>query len=306
MQLSWGSAAQGFAKKGFAVSAGKNNACSQHECQAFKPFTALNRCKRRHFMCWYNDAQGGYSGLVKLEKHKIELDSANVYYQVAGEGLPLVLIHGLSGSTHWWVKNIQALSEHFRLYVLDLIGFGLGRGQPFALSESAQIIHEWLDQLGLERVHLVGHSMGGYIATDLSLQYPEKVNRLVLVDALVTGLGRSIVGQGLGLLQAIRFMKPDFLPVLIRDSLRAGPLTMSSAVRQIQTANLTPLLPRLKVPTLVVWGENDRVMPGQIGRQLAERISGSKYVIIAGAGHNPMWDRPEAFNQAVLKFLKGD
>lgn len=233
-----------------------------------------------------------------------DLGSARVFYEVAGSGPPLALIHGLSGSARWWAKNISALGAHFQLYIVDLIGFGRGRGQRFLLSQSAQILREWLLHLQLERVDLVGHSMGGYIAADIAIHYPEQVSRLILVDALITGLGRSVFGQGVGLLRAIRFMAPDFLPVLIKDTLRAGPLTMTQAVRQIQTANLTPSLARLKTPTLILWGENDRVMPGRLGRRLAELIPGAKYTIIAGAGHNPMWDRPEAFNSAVLKFLR--
>jgi pimeloyl-ACP methyl ester carboxylesterase len=241
---------------------------------------------------------------VNLQECRVELSSANVFYQVAGKGPPLVLLHGLSGSSRWWAKNIEALGAHFQLFILDLIGFGLGRGQPFVLSQSARILQEWLEKVQLERVHLIGHSMGGYIAADLAINYPEKVDHLVLVDALITGIDRSIFGQGIGLLRAIRFMAPDFLPVLIKDTLRAGPFTMSSAVRQIQSANLASVLPLLKAPTLIVWGENDQVMPRWIGLKLSAQLPEAKYVMIAGAGHNPMWDRPHAFNQAVLNFLQ--
>jgi pimeloyl-ACP methyl ester carboxylesterase len=228
---------------------------------------------------------------------------ATIYYEVGGRGFPLVLLHGLSGSARWWDKNVDVLAEHFRLYIVDLLGFGRGRGQRFSLRESSDAINRWLEQEKLDQVSLMGHSMGGFISADFSIRYPGRVSRLVLVDALVTRIGSNYFIQGLNLAWAARYMAPDFLPVLVKDALRAGPRTMARALWEIQAVDLSTELDRLRSPVLIVWGEYDKLMPIEHGRRLAQLLPDARCEVIKGAGHNPMWDRPAAFNQVVLDFL---
>src|SRR5258705_13688203 len=104
----------------------------------------------------------------RLERRRANLGPATIAYEVAGVGLPVVLVHGLSGSGRWWRRNTGALTPHRRVYVVDLIGFGASRARhPFALTEAASYLIRWLDHLELDRVSLVGHSMGGLIAAEL-------------------------------------------------------------------------------------------------------------------------------------------
>src|SRR4051794_19731192 len=101
----------------------------------------------------------------RLQRRRAKVGSATIAYEVAGSGPPVVLVHGLSGSGRWWRRNIAALTPHRRVYVVDLIGFGASRTRhPFALAEASGYLIRWLEQLELERVSLVGHSMGGLIA----------------------------------------------------------------------------------------------------------------------------------------------
>src|SRR3954451_4790444 len=98
----------------------------------------------------------------QLERRRAKIGPATIAYEVAGAGPPVVLVHGLSGSSRWWRRNIGALTPHRRVYVVDLIGFGASRARyPFALPEAASYLIGWLDRLELDRVSLVGHSMGG-------------------------------------------------------------------------------------------------------------------------------------------------
>ena len=83
-----------------------------------------------------------------------------VHYEVTGEGPPLVLVHGLSGSGRWWAYNVPSLAKHFRVYNVDLVGFGRSRGQRLVLQEAAGWLAEWLQMTGITQAHLVGHSMG--------------------------------------------------------------------------------------------------------------------------------------------------
>src|SRR4051794_15736656 len=126
---------------------------------------------------------------LRLERRRAEIRSATIAYEVAGAGPPMVLVHGLSGSSRWWRRNIGALTPYRRVYAIDLIGFGASRTRyPFALAEAAGYLTRWLDQLELARVSLVGHSMGGLIAAELAADAPERVDRLVLVDPAVLPL----------------------------------------------------------------------------------------------------------------------
>src|SRR4051794_39932286 len=151
---------------------------------------------------------------LRLERRRAEIRSATIAYEVAGAGPPVVLVHGLSGSTRWWRRNIGALTPHQRVYVVDLIGFGASRARhPFALSEAASFLARWLDHLGLERVSVVGHSMGGLIAAELAADAPDRVDRLVLVDPAALPFETGLVAHAISLVHELRYISPSFLPV---------------------------------------------------------------------------------------------
>jgi pimeloyl-ACP methyl ester carboxylesterase len=198
------------------------------------------------------------------------------------------------------------LAKRFRVYVVDLIGFGRSRdGSSFILSEAAGRLAEWMGQIGLARASIVGHSMGGLIAADLAADCPERVERLVLVAAAAFSPGPDYGQHLTGLLRWLRYAPLTFLPILLTDAWRAGPLTLARAARELLATDLSPKLARVQAPTLIVWGEHDSVVPREVGERLQVALPGAKLVVIPGAAHNPMWDRPEAFNRLMLEFLSG-
>src|SRR5829696_7802544 len=149
---------------------------------------------------------------LRLERRRAKIGLATIAYQVAGSGPPVVLVHGLSGSSRWWRRNIGALTPHRRVYVVDLIGFGASRARhPFALAEAAGYLAQLLDQLELARVSLVGHSMGGLIAAELAADAPERVDRLVLVDPAALPLDTHLLTHAFSLLHELRTISPSFL-----------------------------------------------------------------------------------------------
>jgi pimeloyl-ACP methyl ester carboxylesterase len=229
-----------------------------------------------------------------------------IHYETTGGGEPLVLLHGLSGSTRWWRKNTDFLAEHFQLFLADLAGFGRGRGQRFRLDEAAQILLDWLDQLDLPAYNLMGHSMGGYIAADMAARAGERVRRLVLVDAAGVPFQRGLLRSTLALAESLPEVPTDFLPVLMRDALRAGPRTLARASLEVLASQLGNRLAEIQSETLIVWGEKDRLLPLEMGRRLHQALPRAQFLVIRGAGHNPMWDRPQQFNQAVLHFLQSE
>src|SRR6266511_901884 len=107
---------------------------------------------------------------VPLSTHEARVQGDPVRYRVAGQGEPIVLVHGLSGSSRWWVRNVGALTTHRRVYLVDLPGFGSMRHlyRHFVLEEAAPWLYAWMQAVGLTRADVVGHSMGGYIALRLA------------------------------------------------------------------------------------------------------------------------------------------
>jgi pimeloyl-ACP methyl ester carboxylesterase len=235
-----------------------------------------------------------------------KVGTLNVHYEVAGQGPAVVLIHGLSGSGRWWVYNIPALTQRYQVYNVDLVGFGRSRGQRLILREAGGWLKEWLQVVGITQADLVGHSLGGYIATEVAAVAPEMVRRLVLVDALVLPMGPGLIRHVLDLIRAARYMSLRFLPVLVRDALRAGPRTMARAIREVLSADLSHRLGAVQAKTMVIWGEKDSLLNPALGRELARRLARACFVCVEGAGHNPMWDRPQRFNELLLDFLADD
>lgn len=232
------------------------------------------------------------------------VDNARIYYQVFGHGSPLILIHGLSGSGRWWQKNIAFLARKHQVYLIDLIGFGQSRKQRFVLSKASQLLATWMDQLNIEFATVIGHSMGGLIAADLASTFPTKVERLVLVDAVAVPLERTYAQNTLGLVRALLALPLNFLPILFSDAYQAGLRTIMRAVWELLTMDISDKLAQIQVPTLIVWGENDWLVPLQIGVRIYDRLGNAQFVILEQAGHNPMWDRADTFNQIVDDFLQ--
>ena len=243
---------------------------------------------------------------VEIIKQQAKVGPLTVHYEVAGEGPAVVLIHGLSGSGRWWAYNVPVLAQQYQVYNVDLVGFGRSRGQRLVLREAAGWFKEWLNTVGITEAHLVGHSMGGYIAMEVAVTWPAMVRRLVLVDALVLPIGPGLLRPALGLARAVRYMNLSFLPVLVGDLLRAGPRTMLRATQEVLSADLSDRLGAVQAKTMVIWGQKDTVLDPELGRKLAERLARACFVCVEGAGHNPMWDRPQRFNELLLDFLADD
>jgi pimeloyl-ACP methyl ester carboxylesterase len=221
-----------------------------------------------------------------------------------GVGPPLILLHGLAGSTRWWSRNTAALSRSLRVIGIDLPGFGASpAGQRLDLDEVAGQLVATMDRLGLDRACVIGHSLGGLIAAGLAAEHPERIDRLVLVDAAFLSLDRTAIRPISGPAVTLRWTAPSLLPLLIADGLRSGPGRLTDAALQLVRADWRTKLPLIEAPTLVIWGEHDEICPLTIGRRIVDSIHDSRLVIIEGAAHNPMWERSAAFDQAVLEFL---
>jgi pimeloyl-ACP methyl ester carboxylesterase len=246
---------------------------------------------------------------METSEREVRVEGYPVRYSVAGEGDSVVLVHGLSGSMRWWSRNVPALAERYRVHLVNLPGFGTVRPprRRFVLAEAASWLLAWIEAVGLEGgVHLVGHSMGGYLSLRLAARRPEVVRKLVLVDPAGVPSGRGMLGHLVPLLLAARCATPAFLPVLARDALYAGPATLLRASRDLLAEDVRGDLRRVEAPALLIWGKNDTLIPPSAGELMRAEIPDSRLLVIEGAGHNPMFDRPREFDRALLAFLAGE
>ena len=254
-----------------------------------------------------------------------------VSYRTAGSGPALVLLHGIANSSETWEPVAEPLAEHFEIIAPDLLGHGASatpRGD-YSLGAHASGVRDLLTALGHEHVTVLGHSLGGGIAMQFAYQFPERCERLVLVSS--GGLGREVHallraaalpgadwvlpvltsrgvrGVGRGVAAALRFgrLAPDGdVAVLARgfaslDSAGARHAFLHTVRSVIDvTGQRVSARDRLHLaavlPTLIVWGERDSIIPVEHGRAAHEAMPGSRFEVFPGAGHMPHHDEPAA------------
>lgn len=238
---------------------------------------------------------------------RLDFPPYSLYEKRTGAGTPVVLLHGLSGSSRWWSRNVDALAERHLVAAVDLIGFGRNRrfsGLPLLLptfAEVTAVLARWLETFG-EPVHLVGHSMGGQIAIELAAERPDLVRSLVLVNAA----GMPFRFDPRPHVRAVPkppYGGPGIARVLVPDFFRAGPSSVAVASARVVRADMRERMHSLQMPALLVWGENDPLVPLVYGEAMQREIAGSRLVVIPRAAHVAMWDAPAEFNRAVLSFL---
>jgi pimeloyl-ACP methyl ester carboxylesterase len=220
----------------------------------------------------------------------------------AGSGTPIVLLHGLGGSSDWFRYNIEVLAESHSVAAVDLVGFGRTRARrPLVFEEIAALLARWIASSFDGPVHLAGNSMGGHIAIHVAAKHPDLVRSLILVDS--TGIPFAFDPRTHFEYGAFPHRGLAFARVLARDAFRAGPTTLALAFARLLRDDARPLLRTLRMPVLLLWGENDPLVPVPYAEQMHELIPQSRLVVLQDAGHVPMWENPAAFNGALLAFV---
>jgi pimeloyl-ACP methyl ester carboxylesterase len=251
--------------------------------------------------------------------------SVRIYWEEEGSGDPLLMIMGLSLSLAMWGELRSFLARHFRTILFDNRCAGQSGVPlaPFRLARMAQDAVAVMDEAGVRQAHVMGISMGGMIAQELTLQRPERVTKLIL-GCTHAGGPRAVMADArvLGAL-ASPFMSPaEKLRAMVPVIYHSGtPVDRIAADLQLIAANaptwrgymqqLTAIvlwsswgrLPQIRVPTLVIHGDSDRLIPPDNARILADRIPGARLVILPHAGHMFPADQPELTRAALLDFL---
>jgi pimeloyl-ACP methyl ester carboxylesterase len=246
---------------------------------------------------------------VKLFRRSVVVKDLPIRYEeVSAEGEPLVLIHGLAESSRVWYRNVPALAERYHVYLVDLPGFGSMRHlrRYFDLHECSSWLDGWMQAVGLTSAHMVGHSMGGYVAMALAALRPEKIQRLVLVDSIGAPFASPDLRRNqYQAFKAIGRTTPAFWPYIAYDYLRAGPVMVLKAAQQILALDAAEVVAAVQAPTLLIWGAEDDLVPLAMSRPLHERLAESRLLVLERANHFCMFEQPRVFNDALLRFLQG-
>ncbi|HEX9160202.1 MAG TPA: alpha/beta fold hydrolase [Thermoanaerobaculia bacterium] len=239
---------------------------------------------------------------------EVDLPPYRFWETRAGSGTPVVLIHGLGGSADWWRRNIDALAREHLVVAVDLVGFGRNRlflrrsALPLSFGSVAALLARWIESSFTGPVHLVGNSMGGQIAIHVAATRPDLVRSLTLVNA--TGIPFELApGRHIENLILPRGAY-SFSTILARDAFRSGPASIALAFARLLRDDARPLLRRIRVPVLLVWGSHDPLVPLTYARQFNELVPQARLVEIPNAAHIPMWENAEAFNRELLAFLR--
>jgi pimeloyl-ACP methyl ester carboxylesterase len=265
----------------------------------------------------------------------IDLGGRSTHYVQKGHGPPVILIHGFNYDLNTWMSNIDALAEHFKVYAVDLWGAGYSTREEldYGFALFSEQIRLFMQELGIARAHLVGHSMGGGTSIFLSVNHPELVDRVVLVGSV--GVARPLPLRGrLFMLPRL----PELLMGLGTDRIRRknladywihDPEMLSDEVfermsryQKIEGTTRASLdilrrnffhtldeeihtLSGLDIPVLMVWGRHDRSVPLESGETMHRIIDGSRLEVLDGAAHLVNFDQAERFNRIVIDFLGG-
>ena len=164
----------------------------------------------------------------------------------------------------------------------------------------------WIEAVGAQPAHLVGHSMGGHICLRIAIERPDLVNRLALVAPAVWFVRGSLLARIAPLVDETRQFSPRFMATLSYDALRAGPITLLRSARDLLREDVARDLTAIQAPTLLIWGEHDALVPVLVGYELRRLIPQSRLLVLKDANHVPMFHDARRFNAALLHFLRGD
>lgn len=265
----------------------------------------------------------------------LRLDGSWVNVVQLGEGPPLLLVHGLSGCWQNWLETIPQLARSRRVIALDLPGFGASPmpREPITISGYGRVLDALCDALDVDATGVVGNSMGGFVATELALAFPRRVQRLVLISA--AGISSDavrrepVLAAGRAIAMTTAWAATRLEPLARRARLRRialqfvakHPESMSAplayelmrgsgkhgfipALEACLSYPIRERLPEIACPTLILWGEDDHVIPVGDAARFERLIPDARKVILPDTGHVSMLERPELVNALLERFLE--
>jgi pimeloyl-ACP methyl ester carboxylesterase len=259
---------------------------------------------------------------------QVFVNGVNLYYEVAGQGEPVVLIPGFGAGMWIWFKQIPTFSKNYQTIVFDNRGVGKSDKPlaPYSVAQMAADVAGLLTTLGVTRAHILGASMGGFIAQEFALTYPQLTRSLVLCCTSFGGPNHVPPGpetlaafgafQGLNLENRIRQnfhlafsaayerQHPAEVEAIIQMRIN-NPVPEHASLNQLQAAmgfNIEARVSQITAPTLIITGDHDLMVPPQNSHNLAAKMPQAEIAVIAGAGHSVFIEETTLFNKTVQKF----
>jgi pimeloyl-ACP methyl ester carboxylesterase len=263
----------------------------------------------------------------------IDLEGRRTHFIEAGSGEPVILVHGFAFDTFTWHNNFEALAANFRVLALDLWGFGYSTREPldYGYPLYAEQLLMFMDALDIEKASLIGHSMGGGTAIYFSVHHPDRVNRLLLVDAggmpnplpllgRLTNLplvGELMYGMRGNIMRRMAlktnwihdesFITDSYFENATRFHKVKGSTKVMLTILRKQFFHTLPdevrALGELNIPTLIVWGRHDTAIPLARGHEMHALLEGSRLEVLDNVGHCPHDETFAWFNQMAVEFL---
>ncbi|QLE56289.1 alpha/beta fold hydrolase [Nostoc sp. TCL26-01] len=259
---------------------------------------------------------------------KVTVNDIDLFYDIKGMGEPLVLISGLLCDHAYWSLILPFLVAQYQVIRIDNRGMGRSSApdDPYTIQQMADDVAALLDHLGLDKIHLAGHSMGGQIAQEFTLAYPHKVASLLLISSLAKGDERfnSVIETWGKLLPIIdtRLYQKVVLPWIFTDAFYSIPDMVEQLIefavhypfppkthtiyhqsQAILNCDTTNRLKNILCPTLVLVGQQDILTPIKFSQQLAVTIPQAELVVLETGGHGFLIESPDAVAQAMRQFL---
>jgi pimeloyl-ACP methyl ester carboxylesterase len=256
-------------------------------------------------------------------------DQGIIHYETYGRGRPVLLLHGWLGSWALWRDSIEVLGKEFRTYALDFWGFGESGGtiknsNIYTVDNFVDLVHQFMDKLGIVKAPLVGHSMGGTVSLSTAIRYPDRVVKVAVVGSPINGSSLNLLLKmsGYPAIASFFWLSPPGLRLFLRvysyfmarDGRRmakmitrdVSQITMHSFFQSIGTLRQTDLRPRLgeiQVPTLGIYGRRDIIVDPHQRDVLKAGVKHADISFYPDAGHFPMLDTPERFINEIRNFL---
>jgi pimeloyl-ACP methyl ester carboxylesterase len=236
----------------------------------------------------------------------VPVNDIQMYYEIHGDGTPLILLHGGLGNTGDWKNQFPAFSGQYKVITLDSRGCGRSTfsKQPLSYSLMASDVIALMDYLGIKQAHILGWSDGGIIALDLAINHPDRLIKVIAYGANYNLSGaRTSLGEsdkfGSRMSQASQdyqklSLNPEKWDALVSDTFKMWSSEPNYTAEQLGS---------ITVPILILDGDNDGAVYTEHTKEMARLIPGAKLTLIPGTGHFALWEKSEEFNKIILEFL---
>ena len=249
-----------------------------------------------------------------MQKQFISVNGIKVSMKVVGQGEPFLILHGWGRGMISWLDFQDKLSKYFKVIAFDLPGFGESDPPPAAwgIQNYVRFILDFAKEIGLEKFYLLGHSFGGSLAIKLAIQAPYQIKKLILVDAAGKRPSKSFIKRVLknlavslkpfSFLPGYQLARQFFYKFILRktDYLKAVGV-MKQTFKRVVSQDLSPFWQKVEIPTLIVWGRDDKITPLRDAYSMHRAIRGSELEIL-DCGHNVHREKPDELIGLILEF----